>query len=80
MGRPLALGDLDQEVQKYIRALRATGTAISVPLVLAAAQGIIEAKDRTLLVEHGGSINLTRSWANSLMQRMGYVRRAYYSS
>ena len=52
MGRPLALGDLDQEVQKYIRALRATGTAISVPLILAAAQGIIEAKDRTLLVEH----------------------------
>ena len=43
----LALGDLDQEVQKYIRALRAAGTAISVPLVLAAAQGIIEVKDRT---------------------------------
>ena len=60
MGRPLAVGDFDQEVQKYIRALRAAGTAISVPLVLAAAQGIIEAKDRTLLVEHGGSINLTR--------------------
>ena len=67
MGRPLALGDLDQEVQKYIRALRAAGTAISVPLVLAAAQGIIEAKDRTLLVENGGSINLTRSWGNSLV-------------
>ena len=76
MGRPLALGDLDQEVQKYIRALRAAGTAISVPLVLAAAQGIIDAKDRTLLVENGGSINLTRSWGNSLMQRMGFVRRA----
>ena len=65
---------VDQEVQKYIRALRAAGTAISVPLVLAAAQGIIEAKDRTLLVENGGSINLTRSWGNSLMQRMGFVR------
>ena len=76
MGRPLALGDFDQEVQKYMKALRAAGTAISSPLVVAAAQGIIEAKDRTLLVENGGSIHLTRSWANSLMKRMGFVRRA----
>ena len=76
MGRPLALGDFDQDVQKYIKALRAAGTAISAPLVIAAAQGIIEAKDRTLLVENGGSINLTRTWAKSLMHRMGFVRRA----
>ena len=39
------LGDLDQQVQKYIRALRASGTAISAPLVMAASQGIV---DRTL--------------------------------
>ena len=76
MGRPLTLGDIDETVQKYIKALRVAGTAISAPLVLAAAQGIVEAKDRTLLVEHGGSIQLTRSWANSLMKRMGFVRRA----
>ena len=49
----IALGDLDKEVQKYIRALRAASTAISVavPLVLAAAQGIIKAKDGTLPVD-----------------------------
>ena len=76
MGRPSALGYFDQEVQKYIMALRAAGTAISSPLVVAAAQAIIEAKDRTLLVENGGSIHLTRSWASSLMQRMGFVKRA----
>ena len=76
MGRPLALGDFDQEVQKYIKALRASGTVISSPLGVAAAQGIVEAKDRTLLVENGGTIHLTRSWANSLIQRMGFVRRA----
>ena len=52
MGRPLALGDFDQDIQKYIKTLRAAGTAISAPMVVAAAQGIIEAKDRTLLVEN----------------------------
>jgi len=57
----------NQEVQKYIRALRAADTPISVPLI-AAARCIIEAKNRTMLVENGGSINLTRSWGNSLMQ------------
>ena len=47
------LGDLDQQVQKYLKSLRTAGTAISAPLVIAATQGMIEAKDRTLLVEHG---------------------------
>ena len=62
-GRPLVLGDFNQQVQKYLNSLRTADTAISAPLVIAAAEGMIEAKDRTLLVEHGGSINLTRSWA-----------------
>ena len=57
------LGDLNQQVQKYFKSFRTADTAISAPLVIAAAEGMIEAKDRTLLVEHGGSINLTRSWA-----------------
>ena len=83
MGLPLVLGDFDQQVQQYIKTLRAAGTAISSHLVhvVAAAQGIIEAKDGTLLVENGGSIHLTRSWANSLKHRMGVCEvSCYYSS
>ena len=38
------------------------------PLVIAAIQGIIEAKDRTLLAENEGSINVTRSCTNSLLK------------
>ena len=53
--RPLAMGEiLDNDVQKYIRALRLAGIPVSVALVQAAGEGIVMAKDRTLLVENGG--------------------------
>ena len=50
-GRPLTLGDIDGEVQSYIKALRAAGTPISAPLIIAAAEGIVGARDRTLLAK-----------------------------
>lgn len=75
-GRPLALGEsLDTKIQTYIRALRMAGTLVSCCLVLAAAEGIVVSKDRTLLIENGGHVALTRGWALSLLRRMGYVRR-----
>ena len=74
-GRPLTLGELDGAVQEYIRALRKAGTPVSTEVILAAAEGIVVAQDRTLLQVHGGSIVLTRGWALSLMKRMGLVKR-----
>ena len=68
-GRPLTLGEgLDAEVQQNIRALRLVGTSVSCSLVLAAAGGIVTAKNRTLLVDNGGHISLTRGWALSLLK------------
>jgi len=74
-GRPLALGDVDEDVQKFFIALRKSGTPVNTPVILAAAEGIIKSRDRTLLVEHGGHIRLTKSWAVSLMQRMNFEKR-----
>ena len=74
-GRSLALWDVDEDVQKFITALRKSGTPVNTPVILAAAEGIIKSRDRTLLVEHGGHIRLTKSWAVSLMQRMNFVKR-----
>ena len=74
-GHPLALGDVDEDVQKFITALRKSGTPVNTPVILAAAEGIIKSRDHTLLVEHGGHIRLTKSWAVSLMQRMSFVKR-----
>ena len=43
-------------------------------VVLAAAEGIVVSRDRTLLAGHGGHIKLTKSWAASLTQRMKLVK------
>lgn len=32
-GKPLALGQLDEDVQKYVRALRKAGTAVNAAIV-----------------------------------------------
>ena len=57
------------------KGLRLAGTPVSVALVQAAGEGIVMAKDRTLLVENGGHISITGGWADSLLKRMGYVKR-----
>ena len=74
-GRPLLLGELDQKVQVYIKALRDAGGSVGTSIVIAAAVGIITAHDRNLLVQNGGYINLTRDWGLSLLSRMGFVKR-----
>ena len=43
------LGDIDTKVQVYIKALRKAGTPVNVNIVLAAADGVVTAVDRTLL-------------------------------
>ena len=73
-GRPFTLGNLDEKVQQYIRALRKTGTPVNARVVLAAAEGM-KATDRTLLFESGGHTKLSLDWAYSLLRRMDYVKR-----
>ena len=76
VGRPLLLGkDLDTCVQDYINALRKVGGVNNTTIVMAAANGIIAARNPALLTQHGGHIEITKAWAKSLFQRMGYVKR-----
>ena len=75
-GRPLLLGQaLDKAVQDYITSMRTVGGVVNTAIVMAAAEGIIAARDRSLLVQHGGHIEIKKSWAKSLLGRMGYVKR-----
>ena len=75
-GRPLMLGEqLDAAVRDYIQGMRTVGGVVNTTIVLAAAEGIITARDQSLLVKNGGHIQLTKSWAKSLLKRMGYVKR-----
>ena len=76
VGRPLLLGkDLDICVQDYINALRKVGGVVNTTIAMAAANGIIAARNPALLVQHGGHLEITKAWAKSLFQRMGYVKR-----
>ena len=72
-GRPLLLGDIDQMVQSYIKAVRARGGHISYLLA--------EATAKEALIERHPEMNLGHihiedtTWARSLFQRMGFRKR-----
>ena len=73
-GRPLLLSDnLDTQVQAYVKASRSQGCIINTSLVIAGAMGIIK-KTNPGLLENNPEL-LSKSWAKSVLIRMGYVKR-----
>ena len=72
-GRPLLLGaELDAAVQEYVQSLREANGVVNSVVVMAAAEGIISARNISKLSSHGGHI---KSWVRSLLNRMRYVKR-----
>lgn len=75
-GRPFLLGNtLDQQVQAYIWRVREAGGIITSSIVITAARGLVTKHDSSLLDINGGPISLKKNWANSLLSRMGLVKR-----
>ena len=75
-GRPVHLGEqLDSLVKEFISYLRAAGGVVNTTVVRGAAEGIISYRDVSKLSSHGDHINITKSWAQSLLRRMGFVKR-----
>ena len=75
-GRPLLLGeDLDATVREFVESLRKVGGVVNTSIVMAAAEGIVAAKNPSLLVAHGGHIEIIKGWVKSLFHGMGYVKR-----
>ena len=71
-GRPLLLGDIDQMVQSYIKAVRPRGGHISYVLAEATAKALIERHPEMNL----GHIHIDdTTWARILFQRMGFRKR-----
>ena len=69
------LGDtLDQKIQAYLRAIRENGGSVGTTIITADALGIVIKEDRRLLAEYGGSVMLKKTWAQSLLQQMGFVK------
>ena len=67
--------EIDDLTKKLVRSLRSAGSPISTDVVLASAKGIVAHKNVSLLKEHGGHIDLDKSWAKSFLTRLGYVKR-----
>ena len=74
-GRPLLLRGYYKDVASYIKSLREAGGIVNRSIVIAAAKGIVSYKNPALLKEHGGPLSLERSWAESFLRRLGYVKR-----
>ena len=74
-GRPLLLGDLDAHVQEYVRKLRLAGGIVNRAIVIAAATGVVQHNNPAILRSHGGSLDLGKKWADSILLRMGLVKR-----
>ena len=71
----MLLGELDKDVRKYVSALWDAGIAIGTNITIAAVEGIVMVHNRSLLVQHGGYIELTCDWVLSLLNHMGFVKR-----
>ncbi|ELU18281.1 hypothetical protein CAPTEDRAFT_185762 [Capitella teleta] len=68
--------DIDSAVQKHLRAIRSSGGIVKRSIVLGSGRGIMSAMGgSTLLQENGGYVNISLSWAASLMKRIGFVQR-----
>jgi len=77
----LLIGDeLDDKVKLYIRDLRARGGAIDTTVFIACAEAIVSRVDKKLLKVNGGPIDLSKSWAKSILGCMGYVKRKVNTS
>ena len=67
-GRPLLLAEkLDNEVKGYFRSLRDVGGVVTVPVTMAIGTAIVESNNRMLLAKNGGPIEITKTWARSLL-------------
>jgi len=63
-GRPLLVGEeIEAQIWEFIRETRESGCVVNTRVTLAAATGIVMAKDANMLAENGGYLNLTKDWA-----------------
>ena len=62
-GHPLLKGEeLKWKIQLYLKAIWESGGAVNTAIALGAARGIILKLNRTMLVENGGHVDLTKAW------------------
>ena len=56
------------------------GGVVNTAIVIAAAERVVSAKDAGMLREHSRYVQIIKTWAVSLLSRMGYVSWSQWSS
>ena len=75
-GRPTLLPtEIDHKVIEMVIKMRESGAVINYNILVAVATGIVTANDRTLLKKYGGKIEFSSKWCESIVKRLGYVKR-----
>ena len=67
--------ELDEQVKSYLKDVREKGGGIDTTVVIASAEAMVKKVDKNLLKDNGGPIDLTATWAKSLLHHIGYVKR-----
>ncbi|ELT88046.1 hypothetical protein CAPTEDRAFT_206510 [Capitella teleta] len=68
--------DIDSAVQKHLRTIHSSGGIVNRSIILGSGRGIMSAMGgTTLLQENGGYVNISSSWAASLIKRMSFVQK-----
>ena len=70
-GRPPVLGSLDKQVQSYLHSVSDRGGAICRWVAVSVAKSLIRRYPKVV-----GQVEVTETWAQSLLKHMGFVRRA----
>ena len=75
-GRPNLMDDeMLKKIKDTIVGSRLAGTAISREMVITIVTGVIKANDPNILREFGGSLELTKGWAHSILKSMDWAKR-----
>ena len=70
-GRPTLLPEeLMDKTIKVIEALRLKGAPVTAQVINSVAKGIVEANDRSILIENGGYLTLNMQWGRNILYRM----------
>lgn len=75
-GEDPLLGKYDIDLADYIKKkLRNVRSVVNRHILIAGAMGIVEYKNRSLQSENERPIESDRSWAESFLRRIGYLKR-----
>ena len=62
--------EIMEKTIEVVEALRINGAPVSGSVVTSVATGIINATDRSILVENGGWLSLNRQWGRNIMHKL----------